>query len=349
MELDLVQADAPEREARRLVGGLLAGAFLACLAWVVLVAGQLGRPHPNNLWVEQSYAFKVARAEALAGQPRVLVIAGSSALFGIDSPLLGKLLGRPAVNLGVNAGIGAPYVIAHTRHLVRPGDLVLLPLEYGLYNYDGDLNQVFLDYVLSHPEVMADAPWSFWLNVLWSAPLERVWQGYRGVPDGFAVEGLYGAHNLDIHGDQLNAGLAQRTPALHAGALNSPAERHGARFRPDSKGWVLWAEFTRELSERGACVLFLPPPILERPSYHSDPIERRFYADLAAHARLSGLTFFGNPTDFFYPADWFFDTNYHLASEYRAVHTERVGQLSIEASSQCTQKQPINVIASSSN
>lgn len=322
-------------EWRQFLAGLLLGALLIALAWAALVAGQLGQPHPHNQWVEQSYEVKAARADALGETPRVLVVAGSNALFGMDTPLLSELLHRPAVNLGVNAGIGVPYLIAHSRDLVRAGDLVLLPLEYSLYLYHRDLNQVFLDYLLSHPDELADEPWHFWLRVLWYTPLQRVWQGYQGLPEGFRPSGLYGPDNLDEHGDQRHAALADRTPELYEGALHSRPERHGALFRPDGVGWQLWREFAQTLTARGACVVFLPPAMLDRPEYHDDPVERRFYTELPGHARRMGMRFMGDPRDFLYPPEWFFDTNYHLAEEYRAVHTRALAALARQAEREC--------------
>lgn len=330
----MVVAEPAPRELRGLLSGAMLGSLLIVAVWIALVLGQLGRPHPNNVWVEQSYAHKSAIAAELDG-PRVLVIGGSSTLFGLDTPLLAELLHRPAVNLGVNAGIGAPHVIANTRDLVRAGDLVLLPIEYGLYNYHRTINQAFLDYSLSHPAVLAGEPWHFWVRVGWHTSLQRVWQGYRGVPAGFRPEGLYGPQNQNEYGDQLNAALRDRHPDLYAGALHSRVERHGTRFREDGLGWQLWNEFAENLTEQGACVLFVPPAMMERAEYHEDAIESRFYAQLPDHARAVGLPYVGDPRDFFYPVEWFFDTNYHLAEEHRPHHTRALAALVRQANPEC--------------
>lgn len=335
MDSELIAIDGAPVTNGQFGKGLLLGGALFMVLWGIAFGFSLGRPHVNNAWVDQAYEKKFERVDELGPRPKVIVVAGSAAMFGIDSRQLGLALDRPVVNLGVNAGIGPIHIIERVRSAINPGDTVLLPLEYPLYIFDWDINQVFLDYLLSYPQSIVSEPWHFWPRVLWLTSLERVYQAYHGIPDDFHVQGLYGPHNLDRNGDQINSALSDRVASIHAGALNSQVERYGRVFKREAHGWRLWLKFHRDIVGQGSCVLFVPPPMLDRAEYHDDPEEGRFYRHFADVVREAGLPYAGQPYDFMYPADWFFDTNYHLVAERKSSYTQAVAALTQSQSLPC--------------
>ncbi|MFV1943792.1 hypothetical protein VPH49_23625 [Pseudomonas luteola] len=310
------------KRSRHFGWGLFAGGLLWIGTWLVLLVGQLGHPFVNNLWVEGAYAKKLARAASIR-EPKIVVVAGSSAMFGVNTKMLEQALGRPAVNLGVNAGILSPYLLIYARQAVHPGDWVILPLEYPLYHDRYEVNQVYQDYWLSHPVTYGLNAWRL-IQLIASTPLERVAQGYLGVPEGFTVAGLYGAQNLDDWGDQLISRRAERSEAFFSGAQRSAIQHYGAQANSYNGSWALWQTFASEVNQRGGCAVFLPAPMLDRPDYHSDPVERNYYESLSSNARQHGLNYIGEPFDFLRPEDDFFDTNYHLVDEARMDNTARI-------------------------
>lgn len=309
--------------ARAFTLGCLIALSLMVSGWLLLLNSLQGRPHAHNQWVEKAYAHKAARA-AQEPAPRILVIAGSGAMFGIDSTLLGSLLGRPVVNLGVNAGVLSPYIIHYARQNLRRGDWVILPLEYPLYHDEQFINRQFIDYYLSQPLPIVEIGWGRWLKVVWSAPVESVFEAYRGLPANFTVAGLYGPHNLDARGDQLNSGTLQRTEEMRAAVASSPAETYGRRAQDIAPSWHRWRALAQEIENLGGCAVFIPPAMLFRASYRDDGVERTYYENLPRQARRHGLRYVGRPMDFMYEESAFFDTNFHLTSEMRTIHTQRV-------------------------
>ncbi|MCK2089602.1 hypothetical protein MXC99_15620 [Thauera aromatica] len=291
--------------------------------WLVVVASLAGRPHAYNQWVEQAYAYKIAAANTIEG-PRVVIVAGSSAMFGIDSGLLSRALGRPTVNLGVNAGVLAPFIIDRARQILRPGDWVILPLEYPLYHDEGVINRQFIDFYATHPLPISEIGWWRWLQLIWQLPLERVLEGYRGLPPGFHVAGLYGPQNLDARGDQINSETAHRTDAMKAAVEQSTPEQYGARALRGGASWARWRALARHIETMGGCAIFVPPAMLYRPSYRNNAIERDYYETLPEVARSNGLSYAGEPFDFMYEEEAFFDTNFHLTAERRVEHTNRL-------------------------
>lgn len=305
-----------------LIGVIVALIGLSSL-WLGLVASLAGRPHIHNQWVEQAYAHKLAAAREVT-TPRMLIVAGSSAMFGIDSGLLGSALGRPVINLGVNAGVLAPFIIDQARLALRSGDWVILPLEYPLYHDEGMLNRQFIDFYVSHPLPVNEIGWGRWLRLLWQLPLERVLEGYRGLPADFKVSGLYGPQNLDARGDQFNSERVHRTDAMQEAVRQSPAEIYGNRALKGGASWERWRAFADEVETMGGCVIFVPPAMLYRPSYRDNEVERRYYETLPEQARSNGLHYAGHPFNFMYEEDDFFDTNFHLTAEMRVKHSEKL-------------------------
>jgi hypothetical protein len=142
-----------------------------------------------------------------------------------------------------------------------------------------------------------------------------------GVAEDFRIAGLYGPHRLDANGDQTHSELALRDPALHQAAIKQEAEEYGAGLTDDALGWQLWREFAETLQGRGACVIFVPPPMMFKLEYVERDQESRFYRELPASARRNGLYYLGDPREFLYSPDWFFDTNYHLVAQKREFYT----------------------------
>lgn len=261
-------------------------------------------------------------------------------MFSINSFILEKKLGLPTVNLGVNAGLGLPVILEKTLDVVESGDVVIIPLEYPLYSYDGDINQVMRDYYLSSPMayyqamrlVRASLPrWQFvkvvakeLFQIFMQTPLKRVIQGYAGLPDDFTVTGTYGPHHLDSRGDQTHSSIAEREIWMKQGVAQLPARSYGASFSPQAPGWAMLQHFQSQVRKRGACLLFVPPAFRFDPLYQENPTEHAFYKKLPSIARHHGLAFVGEPFDFMYGDGAMFDTDYHLVSEARDANTRRL-------------------------
>lgn len=333
------QPDDSQGSLWRLLGGISLGIILALGIWMLVLKGQLGHSHPNHQWVLEARDHKQTRAEAIPA-PRLLVAGGSSAMFGIDSQQLETTFRRPTLNLGVNAGLGLPVILNQTLEVAEAGDLVIMALEYPLFGYRGEINHVMNDFYLGQPEELLQAwrlyrdalPGYRWLplvareafQIVMQTPLTRVVQGYRGLPDGFTVKGTYGAHRLDIHGDQTGTSRRLRKAWMLQQATAEAPRQYGADHADNAPGWALLRHFQERLQDRGACLVLVPPAFLFHSHYRENPVERRFYSTLPAQAAGHGLPYRGRPFDFMYPAEDMFDTDFHLVDEARRRNTRRL-------------------------
>lgn len=65
-------------------------------------------------------------------KPAVIILGGSGTLYSFETPLLERLSHRPAINFGTQWGVS--FLAAEAAaDLIVPGDIVVLPLEYALY------------------------------------------------------------------------------------------------------------------------------------------------------------------------------------------------------------------------
>ncbi|MEK9654821.1 MAG: hypothetical protein VW202_03875 [Halieaceae bacterium] len=291
--------------------------------WMLLIAGQLGEAHPDNVWVKEAYALKLAAAERLRGTEKMLLLGGSATMFGVDSLQLAGALGRPAVNLGVNAGLGSYEVPQLIDHAIEPGDLVIMPLEYRLLLWDGVPSYVTLSWALEHPEALSRWRLKTLLWGLWSVPLSRIIEGYRGFDSVTLPRGPYGAHNLNEWGDQINTASVLRTEAQQQALIGQPPERYDKLYDRSTLGLKAWQYWWQRWQSRGACVVVVPPPFLFVAAYNS-PSYTAFFDGIPGRVREQGVPYLGHPSDGFFPLEAMFDTNYHLTAESRASYT---GQL----------------------
>lgn len=103
--------------------------FLAFLVpFVMILAMAFLAPAVYNDTFEGELADKYDRLYAQT-EPKIVVIAGSSAAYGLDSELMERELGYKAVNFGLYANLGTKLMIDLSRDALGEGDIVILAPE----------------------------------------------------------------------------------------------------------------------------------------------------------------------------------------------------------------------------
>ena len=240
------------------------GFVLPTAVWLAGLAAEIGVPTPSSRWVFEAYAKKTRIADATPA-PRVLIVAGSSALFGLDSMALSQAWGRPVVNMAVNAGLGLPYILWQARQVARAGDMILLPLEYALFVDDDRPNAQIVDYTLAHDAAYWHAL-SPWRKARFAAALapDRWWQGLRHLDDPPITGGLYGGHHIGAAGDQTHTSPADRSPQEAAEVAASRVWDYGARGKTSRGGWPELAAFARWAQSAHVCLVAVPASFLKQ-------------------------------------------------------------------------------------
>jgi hypothetical protein len=270
---------------------------------------KFGDSHFLAAWREKS-----ARLEAVS-PPRVLLVGGSSTAFGVDSGALERALGRPVVNLAMNAGLGLGFILNQAADAVRPGDLVMLTPEYWLLERreNFDASTVFVALRVT-PATARFVP-------LKTVP-RLLDQGLVPVSDRLRALSAF------LHGGGEN-------PVYTRAAFDQWGDvvaHHpfGSRRGGDQHAWVppaedtekacrLLAAFADDVRGRGAELVIMPPPIpADDHQVHRAAVIRLWQkVGEATHADvvLVRKTF---------AREQFFDTVYHLTQEGRRSRTRAI-------------------------
>jgi hypothetical protein len=108
--------------------------LLCLLALGSLMALILAAPHTPDF---NTNGIRVKEAALKnAPSPKVVFLSGSSGAFGVDSPRIQQALGRPVVNMGLNAPLGIEFMMNEVAGSIKPGDLIVLAPEYHLFYPD---------------------------------------------------------------------------------------------------------------------------------------------------------------------------------------------------------------------
>jgi hypothetical protein len=311
----------------RFFAGLGAGFILALAAMLLAFYLNLGVPTDMSRW-----AFEISQKKKLLAEktpsPRILLVGGSATLFGISAQEMEKETGRRTLNLATFAGLGTSYLLHEAQKMIKPGDTVLLVLEYELYS-EGKLTRdqadlSLIDYLMARdPAYLRSLSLPEQWNVFMLAPTGRLLHGLKRrwhprPPPSDA--GAYSVNNIDSWGDQIHHPRNLRPKNREAMQKKSTLARD---LPEDAGGFAVVESFCQWARANHVAVLATYPNLYDQPEYHLPGAEHTAETIKNFFSRLD-VPVVGNYTDSLLPADQFFDTVYHLTDEACAVRTRRL-------------------------
>jgi hypothetical protein len=287
----------------------------------------LGVPTNSSRWCSEIYQKKRMAAGKITS-PKLLLVGGSGVLFGLSAKEIQDQTGFPTINFGTHAGLKTDYILREARQIARPGDTVLLCLEYELYTYGkSDVSEALVDYVVSRdPDYFYSLSLPEKWNVFMATSDQRLKRGLKNrlQPEPQLGGGIYDSKFINEWGDQTNHPKAsQKTEAAilalrQKGILGTDLPEHPA-------GFELISSFCQWARTNHIRVLATFPNICERPEYYLPPARRtaktigKFFAGL-------DVPVLGDYTESILPPDQFYDTIYHLTDEASIARTQRLLQ-----------------------
>ena len=158
--------------------GFLLVTVIGWTMYVALFVLQLGARTGAEYWMYDAEIVKHHLANAQAKKNKVLFLGGSSVWFGIDTGLVQETLGIQTINLGLHAMRPLDRILNEVRPVLRPGDTIIMPLEFEFYMIDTPDNEWYVN------EIMAGEPELFWtwnwpekISFFFSVPPMRVFEG----------------------------------------------------------------------------------------------------------------------------------------------------------------------------
>ena len=99
-------------------------------------------------WID----VKNQRADELTQKGnKIIFLAGSNLLHGLDSKYAEQVTGLPVLNYGLHAAFG-PYALEMGKKIAKPGDIVIIPLEFTYYTETSSINHQspYMEYLISY-------------------------------------------------------------------------------------------------------------------------------------------------------------------------------------------------------
>jgi len=276
------------------------------------------------------YSYKQLLLEKVPS-PRILIESGSNGLHAFNGEILESITGYPVVILSDHAGSSLQDKIARLERFARPGDQVLLPLEWGFYLSE-DLTELHLRtsmgalnyyyYSLSLPRQLFRAlqtPFPLvWNRVVWGD-----WNQRDDFDDEMDRLDFFERHHL------------AKVP--YGGAAGDEVEKASAEGSI-CDDYILWqfkegkpqlnSDFYRHIDDlarlqrKGVSVIVMPSIVVGNDCYEKfgerfDPLFR----DACAYMQKKGIRHLTNYHDFAMDGKYFLNTHFHVDSEGRDLIT----------------------------
>lgn len=295
------------------IATLMAGALAAALALV----GTYDALTRANASVPFDHSKFLLRAVA---SPRIVIDGGSSSMFGIVPAMIEQALRIPVVDAADNASIPLRMKIYRILHYARPGDTIILPLEW-VYYTRSELPSDFID---KTPDEYA----SYYTSMPFPERLRFAVasMSLHNVSDAFRLKfkpSLAQEHLLTIedllkrfpHGDRKDDNR-RRSSVGNIGCADYLGS-DGAIV--EDMRWA--ARMLQELeARRGVRVLMAWPAVAGEDCYRNDALEQ----DARHLFAQRGLTVLGSPSDTYFSAAHMLDTYYHVDSAAAELRTRRL-------------------------
>ena len=300
------------------------GATLAFLFFhVFLFYVNLGVPIEQDRYLQSRLEIKDNYAQSIAGR-KIMIIAGSNAIFGIDAAQIEKTLKIPTVNYGVNAGLGY-YLFERAKKNLKKGDIVILPLEYRYYESHKNVfeNELAI-YLTGYDKEYINNSLSFLdkINLITQLRTRDLLRfSYQQIvpPNGEKQRGS--REKLDINGDILTNKIEDKKTdeELYAQVKDKVFSDLPLTDDADQKlsDFITWCK-----ANNITVYATWPSYLCHNKVFSESDIEG--INEIESFYQKHDVQILGNYSDFLYDVDWFYDTIYHLNERGKQKRTEHL-------------------------
>lgn len=267
-----------------------------------------------------SFTQKRERAESIESE-KVIIIGGSASNLGFDSQYFQELSGKPAANLSVSASVPLKVYMQAAQLCAKPGDTIIMPLEYTYYASDFDeITEGYVDMVGVDTELKCTE--TLWNNMEFFT--QSFLRSFTRINDCalFALKTymknentIYTADSVNEYGDFC---MHKDRPATYVSVQAL------SRFKYNNQTMCQIRDYIEAMREKGVTV-YLTYPCVDK-NYFAD--SEAYFAEVQQIVKryIPEENIIGTPQDFVYDSDFFFDTAYHIRYENREVYTQALFQ-----------------------
>jgi len=282
------------------------------IIWIGIVYIQIGNPTQSSKWIYEVYSLKENYAHNIDGR-KIVIVGGSSALFGINSKMIEERFNIPVVNDGVNGGLGMRYILYKSKKVLKKGDVAILPLDSQVYQMNDPTGMVaYVDYIISRdPEYFATLNIIDEFKLIMAISFKRAFQGIISPFHQLKkTSGIYGIQNVNARGDQINTESSKMTSkqrkerdTFQARKINS--SDLSDKFIHYMDDYISWARL------HGIKLIFMPP-VQMKFNYYKTEKYVKFLGNIKKYYQDANVIYLGKPEDYMYEKKYFYNTAYHL-------------------------------------
>lgn len=239
-------------------------------------------------------------------EPKITIIGGSSAGFGINEALIEEETGYPVANLGLHAGFGSIVPTALSKANIQEGDIVLLAYEYVWYSNSNCFEDFGTELVMSAFDNRIDMykllPLEFYPKML-----GFLFEYAQLKQDATPVEGIYTSHSFDETGRMIldrPEPLFDYTQKDTSGFVTIDI----ADVQLNHETIAYLKDFKQFVESRGASVYFVAPPVWDAANMSAPEDFAKMVFDTES---LIGIDYISNPLDYLFAGEYMYDTTYH--------------------------------------
>jgi hypothetical protein len=324
------------------IRSILLGLLLSIFIFVGAVFYQLGAPTKGNIEFDAIYTSKTQIANSIQS-PKIAIIAGSNALYGISCKTIHEQTQWPCFNGGTGAGLGIDYILYRARSWLKSGDIVLLPLEYELYRDKGQPNEQLINYIFARdPNYFLAADLVTKIRLMGAISLNRLRDGI--VTKLKSIESkksnyLMSYQDINEYGDVANNNENELTVEAikhFKDFFKDDLERRLKIYELESnKFWLFNLDskqpglnsvykFITWCQNNNIKVIATWPNTLKLVVYQGGK-KQKIFQDIEIFYRRINVPIIGKPEDFMYDdKSMFFDTIYHLNDKGVRYRTQQL-------------------------
>lgn len=302
--------------------------FLLCwLFFCLATVYSIGAPSSFALATNELYDIKSEIAEKIEGQ-KLAIISGSSSQLGISCELISETIQLSCFNGGSVLPLGTDYLLKRARPWLKPGDTVVLPLEYSLYQDDGQPRQELIEYILNYDHqyfFSADLVTKMRLfgGLSLAALMDRVTaKAQHQIPTEQSSELVAIRNSINRYGDKVDNQQEKMSPILLETVENlTPLKLIG--YQKSTHGMQSIQRFTNWCNQNEIKVIASWPNTVWFEEYGNPP-QQKFLQSIKDFYRQQDIPILGEPEDFMYDKSMFYDSIYHLHDKGVKLRTKQL-------------------------
>jgi hypothetical protein len=274
------------------------------------------KPH-TVLWIKEFIAKKEHIIKSNANSNNIIFAGGSSTLFGINTNLVGNYEKYNLVNFGIASGLQPDYYFHILKKNLKSGDMVILPLEYSFFAYDGIYSEIKNTYIRTFDRKYFNSiPILVRYKLVLTTSLKQIVQSFIDIVKYFInkKQNIHEAINynpkyLDKNGNQVyNKGNTIFLDKFYSGYY-SPIDI--PQYNNNSQGLESIIDLHKWCKDNNIeCIVSFAATVYFRE--YTKKKYRDYFEYLLDFFNKHNVKVFGDPYQFFYKPNMFFDSRYHL-------------------------------------